>query len=316
MSSFEPGSDRLLKLWRSLYARADLGSGRALLLALICVAGAAVMRLLLALIAPTLIFATYFPAVLIASLIGGWRAGLFAIPLSVAAAWLLFDPKMTAVILAGVSLSSAVVFALSGLLVVAVAQFHRLTVFSYEELERERTTLAREVMHRSKNQAAIISALVRKGVSDKTEAETLVGRIRAIAEADDLLNPAGPPPLDLRALLTKVVQRSHGDQVRLNGPQLALTVAEARSLSLAFHEMMTNAAKYGPLRGRDGYIEITWQREAGALRIVWQEHCATPPPNATGVGFGLQLISTALAQINGKVTIAPEPSGYRYEIAA
>lgn len=316
MSKLELGSDRLLKLWRSLYARADLGSGRALLLALICVAAAAILRLLLVLIAPTLVFATYFPAILIASLIGGWRAGAFAIPLSVAAAWLLFDPKMTAEAFSGISISNAIVFVISGLLVVVIAQFHRRTVFSYEELERERTTLAREVMHRSKNQAAIIAALVRKGVSDKTEAETLVGRIRAIAEADDLLNPAGPPPLDLRGLLTKVVQRSHGDQVRLDGPQLALTVAEARSLSLAFHEMMTNAAKYGPLRGRDGHIEITWRREAGALLIVWQEYCAAPPPSASGAGFGLQLISTALAQINGKVTIASEPSGYRYEIAA
>lgn len=303
----------LLRRWRKLYYRNDLELGRASAVAAICVGAGVIARLLLGLFGPTLAFVTFFPAVLISTLIGGWVAGLLSIPLSIASVWWLIQP-LQAIDAAATSAPNLVLFVLSGLLVVGVAQFHRRIVFDLEELEQERGLLAREILHRSKNQAAIIVSVVRRSVSDKAEAERLIGRITAIADSDNLLSPVGAPPLELHALLEKVVRPLQGEQIRLAGSPIVLTDEQARGLSLAFHEMMTNASKYGGLSTSAGRVEISWTGGADGCRIVWQESCEAAPLPPIGEGFGLKLITSVLDQLHARLTVDRRPGGYRYEI--
>ena len=105
-----------------------------------------------------------------------------------------------------------------------------------------------------------------------------------------------------------------GENVRLL-PKTALTFA------MVFHELATNATKYGALsKDASGKVEITWQIEAGSagniLRLRWQESggpVVTPP---TRKGFGSRLIETGLAhELDGEVNIDYIPTGIVCKIA-
>ncbi|MCJ8056877.1 sensor histidine kinase [Shinella curvata] len=92
------------------------------------------------------------------------------------------------------------------------------------------------------------------------------------------------------------------------GPQAAL------SFSMAFHELLTNAAKYGALSNADGRVEITWSIErrdkAEILVASWRETGGPPISNAASerTGFGSRLIATSLSAC-GEIDLAYEPDG-------
>jgi two-component sensor histidine kinase len=104
-----------------------------------------------------------------------------------------------------------------------------------------------------------------------------------------------------------------GDNVRLP-PKAAITLA------VVFHELATNAVKYGALAAEDtGRIEIAWKTEAtpqgDRLRLRWQESGGprVAPPSRTG--FGTRLIEGGLAQeLDGAVSLNYQPSGVLCEI--
>jgi two-component sensor histidine kinase len=91
------------------------------------------------------------------------------------------------------------------------------------------------------------------------------------------------------------------------------------SLSLALHELGTNAAKYGALSNATGRIAISWSfaKETGDLRLVWREMDGPEVLPPTRKGFGSRLVERLLAaELNGKSTIAYDPSGVICEIEA
>jgi len=112
------------------------------LLAIICVALATVARILLGLLGPTLAFATFFPAVMVCALVGGWRPGLLAILLSVGAVWWAFiEPNYAFGPVSHVMVANFIVFSVSSLAVIWLALVHRQAVFDLEDNERERQML-------------------------------------------------------------------------------------------------------------------------------------------------------------------------------
>jgi two-component sensor histidine kinase len=104
------------------------------------------------------------------------------------------------------------------------------------------------------------------------------------------------------------------------GPDLRLPARAAVSLSLALHELCTNAVKYGALSNETGRIQVTWDVIDGRgdrLCLVWQEQGGPPvhPPQARG--FGSRMIERALAaELGGKVELHFLPEGLRCVIEA
>lgn len=96
-----------------------------------------------------------------------------------------------------------------------------------------------------------------------------------------------------------------GDDIRLR-PKVAL------ALGMAFHELATNAAKYGALSNGAGRVTLSWQLEpkADRLRVRWQESGGPPVKPPTRKGFGSRLIERGLAQeLGGQVDLNYYPAG-------
>ena len=304
--------------WRRLFLqRAELGPAAAIAVCVGRVALAAVARLLLGLLGPTLPFATFFPAVLVSALFGGLSAGLLSIVLSIFTVWWAFTgapfsfPPINAV-----HAANFVLFGLSSLLVVALAMIHRQLLFAVEAKERERQLLVGEIEHRSKNVLAVITSLIRQTVKDKDVADTLIGRMCAVADTHGLLDETRTETMTLRALLASGVERPLGaDRVALNGPDVLLSANQARALRLVIHELATNALKYGALSAPQGKVNVSWQCENGRVSMAWCELDGPKVAAPSQYNFGSRLILTTLKQINAEFDPAFPETGYCYRIA-
>ena len=110
--------------------------------------------------------------------------------------------------------------------------------------------------------------------------------------------------------------RTGEGRIEVSGPPTIVRSRQALSLSLAIHELATNALKYGALSGPAGRILITWEiADLDAephFAFTWQETGgpAVSPPSDTG--FGSRLITRVLKDdFNGNVELSYEAAGLR-----
>ena len=180
------------------------------------------------------------------------------------------------------------------------------------EAEERRTLLLREMNHRIKNVLSAVQALANLTFRDGGSAETLAvfgDRLAAMAAAHDLLVSENWESADLAETVTAAVHPFASDGRRrfhLHGPPTQVTAKAALSLSMAIHELCTNAAKYGALAVADGRVTVRWwvDAETGRFRFRWQEEGGPPVASPTRRGFGSRLIETALAgELSGSAEI-------------
>ena len=102
--------------------------------------------------------------------------------------------------------------------------------------------------------------------------------------------------------------------MEVGGPVVRLTPKQALALSIALHELATNAAKYGALSNESGRVTLKWDvsSESGAdvLQLIWRESGGPPVSPPTRAGFGSRLIERNLAfELNGEARIEYRPEG-------
>jgi two-component sensor histidine kinase len=150
-------------------------------------------------------------------------------------------------------------------------------------------------------------------------AERLSGRIEALARAHELIRPAlvnedlAQPPTSLHDLIA-IVLAPHADiagrRLLTSGPDVPVGSKAATALTLVFHELATNAAKYGALSVDGGRVEITWHLEGDHVQVHW---CETGGPAVTAApqrqGFGTRLLRGSLNQLAGEITYEWAQSG-------
>jgi len=171
--------------------------------------------------------------------------------------------------------------------------------------DRDKLLLA-ELDHRVKNTIANIQALV---VQTSRSADTLTGfvegldgRIQSMAKAHSLLSQSRWEGVSIDKILHEELNPySNGHfAVSLSGTDVLLTPKSALSLSLAIHELATNAAKHGALRQPSGRVSVHWRRtEDGGIALSWHEAGGPPVTAPTKFGFGTTLIERALAMETG-----------------
>ena len=114
-------------------------------------------------------------------------------------------------------------------------------------------------------------------------------------------------------------------QVSIEGENLALPSDTALALGMAFHELTTNAVKYGALSQETGALTIAWtieQAEAedrlpgsGTVRLSWVERGGPAVAEPDNKGFGSQLLQQILArQLKGEVRMNFQPEGLEVHI--
>jgi two-component sensor histidine kinase len=297
---------------RLLDPRFELGWPGSIILCIICVVIATAARIALgALFGPTLPFATYFPAVLIAALFGGVTIGLLSIPLSVVAVWWAIDaPVYEFSPITPVELANFSLFSLSSLVVVWLALRYRRLLEHLAQQEQERKLLVGELEHRGKNVIAVVIALIRQTVKDKQTSETLINRVMAVTSTQGIVDEAGAT--DLHALLEEVLFVCR-DRVKLEGPKVELNESTTRAMRLIFHEMLTNAIKHGALADERGRITVDWSL-GDFLTIDWCEldgPKVTPPVK---YNFGSRLITRMLTQLDAEFEPRFPETGYCYKM--
>ena len=182
--------------------------------------------------------------------------------------------------------------------------------------ERDKLLMA-ELDHRVKNTLANIQALVtqssRSAESLTLFVEGLDRRIHSMAKAHSLLTQSRWEGVSVDGLLREELD-AYGPMpgvVSLDGTDAVLTPKSALALSLALHELATNAAKFGSLTVAAGRVAVRWNiRDDGGLGLTWTESDGPHVSPPTRRGFGSSLIERALAlETGGRATIHYKPSG-------
>ncbi|EZP54977.1 PAS domain S-box protein [Sphingomonas sp. RIT328] len=194
--------------------------------------------------------------------------------------------------------------------------------------EEHRVTLAQELTHRVKNTLATVSAVVGQSLRNATsvtEAEAAIaGRIASLGAAHDLLIRDEVEGATLREVaeraLMPFMDRAH-EVFTIDGPEVRLSPAVTLAVSMALHELATNAAKYGALSAAGGRVDLAWRHidpaDPHRLRLSWQESGGPPVTPPTRTGFGTRMISRVLSQhVRGQATIDYPPEGVRFIVDA
>ena len=172
------------------------------------------------------------------------------------------------------------------------------------EAEERRTLLLREMNHRIKNMLAAVQAIANQTFKEGPPSENLAvfgSRLAAMATAHDLLVSENRESADIGQTVAAAI-RPFGERRQsftVDGPALQVTARAALALSMAIHELCTNAAKYGALTRPEGRVAVSWRLEGtaanGRFHFCWREAGGpgvTPPAVR---GFGTRLIESALA---------------------
>ena len=182
--------------------------------------------------------------------------------------------------------------------------------------DRDKLLMA-ELDHRVKNTLANIQALVtqssRSAESLTLFVEGLERRIHSMAKAHSLLTQSRWEGVSVEGLLRDELD-AYGDEpgvVSLGGVDAVLTPKSALALSLALHELATNAAKFGAFLNEAGHVAVRWHvRTDGGLELLWTETGGPPVTPPTRRGFGSNLIERALAlETGGRAAIYYKASG-------
>lgn len=198
------------------------------------------------------------------------------------------------------------------------------------ESERRIRLLMREVNHRTKNQFAVILAIIRetrKRAATPEEFEQKVSeRIMALSASHDLLVSAEWSGATLFDLVQEHLKPfGHEDQVTLTGPLLTLGPNSVQHLGMAFHELATNSAKYGALSGEAGRITLTWQvidQHAGPrqFEIRWRETFASGAHDGAvpqKTGFGTVVLQRVAPQaVGGTATLERLAGSVHWKLVA
>jgi two-component sensor histidine kinase len=274
-----------------------------------CLALATAARWGLSLIRPELAFTLYFPAVLFATAFGGFRIGLATAVVGgvlgtvVAFAEPPTDSARIVLLLIYVVVSGLIIWGTQHYR--SIASHHRQISKRLTEEETYRKLVVDELQHRLKNKLSTIHAVLRQVLHNQPQVWARIdGRIRALSATDDLIARADGSGCELRELLLSELGPYGHVRFTLNGEPLFLPAKLAVSFALIFHELATNAGKYGAFSSPRGLLQVSWSVAGDRLTIVWDENEGPPIGTVGAPGFGTKLLNAALKPFDGTTEIA------------
>ncbi|MDX8440659.1 chemotaxis protein CheB [Mesorhizobium australafricanum] len=193
--------------------------------------------------------------------------------------------------------------------------------------DQHRRTLMAELNHRVKNTMAVVQSIASQTLSHASSLDEARGafssRLLNLANAHDVLTRESWQSANLGDIISDTVKPHGGGQnrFRIEGPDVRLTPSASLAISMALHELSTNAAKYGSLSSKGGHVVIVWRIEGadGNRRLVlhWEEAGGPRVAEPKRKGFGSRLIERALAsELGGDVRVDYASTGLVCTIVA
>jgi len=181
--------------------------------------------------------------------------------------------------------------------------------------EQQKVLLA-EIMHRVKNTLATVQAiagqtLVRSPADERT---AFTARLHALSKAHDLLTSDKWDRASLREVINAAVEPFQLERFTLEGPGTWLNASVSLQVTLALHELATNAAKYGALRTANGRVRLTWEQlDAHRVNLCWRETGGPRVTTPKSKGFGSILIERTFD--GARFEYAPQGVACTFEVS-
>ena len=307
--------DKLLRIWRWGLRP---GSAAALVFAVGCFVLASGVHLAFRLIRPDLAaYSTYYGAVLCATIVGGVSSGVIVLALGALAAWFIFEPTFLAVPPPlSDEFASMLLYCVSGIFIIWVAETYRRVVRRLDAEEHYRRLVVSELNHRIKNKFATVYAVLGNEMRGHGQIWSRIeGRLRALAAADQFILDADSRGAEMMDILATELLAYGRSRVTYQGESVRLPPKLAAMLALVFHELATNAAKYGALSVSTGRVQIAWNVNGSFVRMSWVESDGPRVVPPTRRGFGTRLLRQALDPFHGVIESTYGPRGLKCDIS-
>ena len=277
--------------------------------AVFCLALATAARWGLAQIRPDVFFTPYFPAIFFATAVGGSRVGIGT---AIAGGVLGVAVNFSGAVADSARVVLLLIFWAVCALTIWVVEHYRTIVAQQREIakrlieeEEYRKLVIDELQHRLKNKTSTIHAVLHQVLHDQPQTwDSIDHRIRALSATDDLIARVDGSGCDIQDLLRSELGPYGHVRFNLNGDPLFLPAKLAVSLALIFHELATNAGKYGAFSSLRGVLQVSWTVSDDRLNVTWDETEGPAIENVGAAGFGTKLLQSALRAFDGKTEIA------------
>ena len=180
-----------------------------------------------------------------------------------------------------------------------------------------------ELNHRVKNTLATVQSIAMQTARSNTEprafAESFQARLMSLSHTHDLLTRSHWEGAELADILRHETEAHETHRVSANGPHVSLGSASALSLGMIFHELATNAAKYGALSSPQGRVIVDWSiadQTDRRLILQWTETGGPEVLQPERRGFGSRMIERNVRHdLAGEVELSYAPDGLRVTIS-
>jgi PAS domain S-box-containing protein len=197
----------------------------------------------------------------------------------------------------------------------------------HQESQARQQLMNREMAHRMKNTLAMVQAIVgqtlRRTRDPQQAVQSINQRLAALGHAHTALTRTRWGNASIMDVIEGAIaaHRTDAARIRLNGPKMDLGAKAVMAITLALHELSTNAAKYGALSNDGGTVAIDWSVAGGAadarFRLSWTERGGPPVSPPQQKGFGSRLVAEGIgADLRGEAALAFDPGGVRWTLDA
>lgn len=263
-------------------------------------------------------FVTYFPAIVLGALFLGWRYGILVTVVCSAVARLLFMREGLYFAQSPRGLAILALFVLTCAMLIAIGEALRRVMAEVHAASAREALLNEELRHRLKNLLAVVNSLASLSFrhGDPEEAQHAFSeRLAALDRATSLLGGENATTCALPDLAEEALRPFLGGyDIRIDGSRREVERDACVPAVLAFHELATNAIKYGALGKAGGWVSLTWgEPEDGMLVLCWHEHDGPPVNAPKRRGMGSRILSMQSPAARFSVDYARD--GLRCDIA-
>ena len=186
--------------------------------------------------------------------------------------------------------------------------------------------LMHEMSHRSKNLLAVVQSIVRQiargSVNVADYAARVSDRLQSLAFTHDQLVENNWQGATLKQLIMNQVSPfvTEGPFLNMDGPDIRMKPKTAEGLGLAFHELATNAAKYGAFSSPNGKIDVQWRFSLSpsnepVFQFTWKETGGPAVEPRRGSGFGTTVLTRVVPEtLGGNASLEFQEDGILWSI--